>query len=386
MSDEPKRPTPEQLLERYGLAMHGQPDARGRLRVFLGAAPGVGKTFAMLREGHRLKREGRDVVVGFLETHGRAETAAQLGDLEVIPRRQLSYRGVVVEEMDTEAILLRKPEIALVDELAHTNVPGSPREKRWHDVEFLRDAGIEIISTVNVQHLESLNDVVESITGVAVRETLPDRVLDGATDVQLVDLPVPALMERLEQGKVYPPQRARQALEHFFREGNLTALRELALRRTAAGVDESLVRYMREHEIPGVWPASERVLVLVDDSLAGGTILRNAWRLSSAWRGELLAVAVVPPGGLSQLPEQRRAAYQRNLSLAEDLGATVQVVEGSDPVTALANLCRTENVNVVVLGHEPRRGWRARLGRSFIDRIFEHLTNVDLYLVETTGD
>jgi two-component system, OmpR family, sensor histidine kinase KdpD len=382
MSDEPKRPTPEELLERYGLAMRGQAHEHGRLRVYLGAAPGVGTTYAMLNEGRRLMTEGRDVVVGFVETHGRAETAAQLGDLEVVPRRNVTYRGVVVEEMDTEAILRRKPGVVLVDELAHTNAPGSPREKRWEDVEVLRRAGVDVITTVNVQHLESLNDVVESITGIEVRETLPDRVLEGATEVQLVDLPVPALLERLEQGKVYPPQRARQATQHFFREGNLTALRELALRRTAAGVDESLERYMREHEIPDVWPASERVLVLFDDGLAAGTVLRNAWRLSSALRGELLAVAVAPPGGLERLPIERRTALQRNLSLAEDLGAVVRVVEGASPVEAVADLCLAENVNIVVLGHEVRRGWRAWFGRTTADHLFDLLENVDVYLVE----
>ena len=226
---ETKRPTPEQLLERYGYAIRSGEKRRGRLRVYLGAAPGVGKTYAMLLEGRRLRSEGRDVVVGFVETHGRDETEAQIDGLEVIPRRTIEYRGVAVEEMDTDATIRRKPEIALVDELAHTNVPGSRHAKRYEDIEAIRDAGIDVISTVNIQHLESLNDVVESITGVEVRETIPDKILDGATEVQLIDLPVTGLIERLEQGKIYPRARAQQALENFFREGNLAALRELAL-------------------------------------------------------------------------------------------------------------------------------------------------------------
>src|SRR5262245_30560362 len=194
---EPARPDPEDLLRRYGFAMRREAHGRGRLRVYLGFAPGVGKTYTMLQEGRRLKAAGHDVVVGLVETHGRAETEAQLGDLEVIPRKRIDYRGVELEEMDTEAILRRKPEIVLVDELAHTNAPGSPRQKRWEDVEVLRDAGIHVIATLNIQHLESLNDVVASITGVHVRETIPDQILDGATEVQLVDLPVEGLLERL---------------------------------------------------------------------------------------------------------------------------------------------------------------------------------------------
>jgi two-component system sensor histidine kinase KdpD len=240
---EPERPDPDDLLRRYGFAVRTQEGGRGRLRVYLGAAPGVGKTYTMLQEGRRLKAGGHDVVVGLIETHGRAETAAQIGDLEVIPRQQIDYRGVAIEEMDTETILRRKPEIVLVDELAHTNAPGSARQKRWEDVEVLRNAGIDVIATLNIQHLESLNDVVASITGVEVRETIPDQILDGATEVQLVDLPIEGLLERLEQGKIYPPERARQALQNFFRAGNLTALRELALRSTAAGVDERLESY-----------------------------------------------------------------------------------------------------------------------------------------------
>jgi two-component system sensor histidine kinase KdpD len=355
----------------------------GRLRVYLGAAPGVGKTYAMLTEGRRLKRDGRDVVVGYVEDHGRAETGEQIGDLEVIPRRLVAYRGVAVEEMDTDAILRRNPEIALVDELAHTNAPGSPREKRWEDVEILRRAGIDVITTVNVQHLEGLNDVVESITGIAVRETLPDRMLEGATEVQLIDLPVPALIERLAQGKIYPPHRARQAMDHFFREGNLTALRELALRRTAAGVDEALTGYMHDHEIEEVWPAAERIVVLIDHRLSAGTVLRNAWRLAGALRGELLVVACVPPGGVAALAPERREGLDRNLRLAEDLGAEVRVVETNEVAPAIASLVKGENASLVVIGHRREGRWRRLFSESLADRLIHLLENVDVHLVET---
>jgi two-component system sensor histidine kinase KdpD len=352
------------------------------LRVFLGAAPGVGKTYAMLHEAHRLKAEGHDVVVGFVETHGRVETEAQLDGVEIVPRLKIPYRGVTVEEMDTDAVLRRKPAVALVDELAHTNAPGSPRTKRWEDVEVLRDAGIDVLSTLNVQHLESLNDVVESITGVRVRETVPDQILDGATEVQLVDLPIEGLIERLEQGKVYPPGRARQALESFFREGNLTALRELALRRTAAGVGERLETYMREHAIEDVWPAADRVVVLVDGDLSAGTVLRNAWRLASGLHAELVAVAVLPPGGLAAVAPEVRAAVERNLGVAEDLGATTRVAEGRQVGPALAGVVREEHGTLVVLPFRAERGLRRLFSPSLAAQLMDELDNVDVHLVE----
>lgn len=378
---EPHRPSPEELLHRYGLAVRKEEGGRGGLRVYLGAAPGVGKTYAMLNEGRRLRDAGRDVVAGLVETHGRAETAAQVGELEVMPRRAVTYQGVAVEEMDTAAILRRRPEIVLVDELAHTNAPGSPRAKRFEDVEALRDAGIDVIATMNVQHLESLQDVVAGITGVEVRETVPDRVLDGA-EVQLIDLPTEALIERLEQGKVYPPQRAQQALEHFFRPGNLTALRELALRRTAAGVDERLEGYMREQGIEEPWEAAERVVVLIDGSAEAGRVVRNAWRLASALRGELVAVAVAPPGGLAALAEGERGAVERNLRLAEDLGATTEVVEGERVATALAAVARREHATTVVMGHPHEGRWQRLLREPLVDQLLHLLDGVDVHLVE----
>jgi two-component system sensor histidine kinase KdpD len=378
---DPRRPSPEELLERYDLA-DDERTGRGRLRVFLGAAPGVGKTYAMLNEARRLKAEGHDVVAGFIEPHGRPETEAQIGDLEVIPRRQAPYRGVIVEEMDTDAILARQPEIVLVDELAHTNAPGSPRAKRYEDVQALRDAGIDVISTLNIQHLDSLQDVVAGITGVEVRETIPDRALDDA-DVQLVDLPSDALIERLRQGKVYPPQRAQQALQHYFRPGNLTALREMALRRTAVGVEEALTGYMHEHHIDDIWPAAERVLVLVDADPAAGVVLRNAWRLGSALRGELVAVAVVPPGGLERLPAADQQAITKGLALADDLGMRVRVIESTDVAAAVAAAVLEEHATLVVMRHIRQSGWHRLRGRSLVDDLLDRLDNVDIHLVES---
>jgi two-component system, OmpR family, sensor histidine kinase KdpD len=377
------RPSPGDLLRRYGSDPYGDRHDRGRLRIYLGAAPGVGKTYAMLNDARRLRSEGHEVVVGFVESHGRPETEAQIGDLEVVPRMQVPYRGVTIEEMDTDAILARKPEIALVDELAHTNPPGSPRAKRYEDVQLLRDAGIDVISTLNIQHLDSLQDVVAGITGVEVRETIPDRALDDA-DVQLVDLPSEALIERLHQGKVYPPQQAQQALQHFFRPGNLTALREMALRRTAAGVEDALTDYMHEHSIDEIWPASERVMVLVDGDSSASAVLRNAWRLASALRGELVAGVVTPPGGIAALPEAERRAVEKNIVMAEDLGARVRIIEAQSVAPAIAEAVRDEHATLIVMRHVRSSGWRRLAGPSLVDELLDRLDNVDIHIVEGT--
>jgi two-component system, OmpR family, sensor histidine kinase KdpD len=377
-----KRPTPEELLARYGFAIRKESRRRGWLRVFLGAAPGVGKTYAMLLEGRRLKGEGLDVVVGFVETHGRAETAAQIDGLEVIPRKIIEYRGVNVEEMDTDAIIQRGPQVALVDELAHTNAPGSKREKRYEDIEEIRDAGIDVISTVNVQHLESLNDVVESITGIEVRETIPDRVLDGATEVQLIDLPVAGLIERLEKGKIYPGDRAQQALQNFFREGNLTALRELALRRTAAGVDEMLESYMREHNIEAVWPAAERVVVVVDPISAAGALIRRACHIAGGLHAELVALFVVPSGANGSFDSDQLREVERAGQLAEDLGAAIRTTDNTSMPQALVKLLNDENASIVVVGHKPTPRWRWPFHKTLVENLFENLDNVDVHLVE----
>jgi two-component system sensor histidine kinase KdpD len=381
---EPARPTPEELLDRYGFVDQWSARQRGRLRVLLGAAPGVGKTYAMLREGHRLREAGRDVVVGYVETHGRQETADQIRELEVIPRWRVSHQGVIVEEMGVDAILARKPQVALVDELAHRNAPGSPRAKRWQDVAALRDAGIDVITTMNVQHLESLRDVVAGITGVEVRETVPDRVLDDA-EVQLIDLPTEALIDRLVEGKIYPPQRAQQALAHFFRAGNLTALRELSLRRTAAGVDDQLERYMREAPAHAIKSATERVMVLIDGDPAGAT-LRAAWRLADALRCDLVGVAIRPDGSAAPASTSERKHVARNVQLAEDLGASVVEIDGADVARALSDATRSERATVLALGWRPAARWRAFWQPTLPDRLLALLDGVDLYLVERRDD
>ena len=373
-----ERPTAEQMLERVRRAEPRR--ERGRLRVFLGAAPGVGKTYAMLEEGRRLRdQEGRDAVIGFVETYGRAETDAQVADLEVVPRREIPYRGVLLEELDTDAVLARHPQVVLVDELAHSNAPGSARAKRYEDVEALREAGIDVLSTINVQHLEGLNDLVEGVTGVKVRETVPDRVLDDA-EVELVDLPPALLRERLAAGKIYPSAQAVRALENFFRESNLTALRELALRRTAEGVEAALEGYMVGDQVPGPWPTLERVMACFDHRTDAEVVVRHAWRIARGLHAGLIGVSVIDRP-LDELPESRRLALLRNIRLAEDLGATVLTVVEADPVAGLIRIARSRNVTDVVIGR-PTSSWLERLrGRSFLDRLLPYLEAVDVHIV-----
>ena len=319
---------------------------RGRLRVFLGAAPGVGKTFAMLDEIRTQRDKGRDVVIGLVEAHGRVDTMARIGDLEVVPRRTVTYRERVFEEMDLDAILVRRPEVVLVDELAHTNVPGSSHEKRWQDVEDILDAGIDVLTTLNIQHLESLNDVVFSITGVLQRETIPDEVVRRADEIELVDLPQEGVRDRLAAGKIYPPERVDAALANYFRPGNLSALRELALSWTADRVEEVLAAYRDSKGIVEHWETRERVVVGLSGAAGGEAVIRRAARLAMRARAELLGVYVRPTDGLSGddalLGEQR--------ALLRALGGAYHEVVGDDIGQSLIAFARGENATQIVLG------------------------------------
>jgi two-component system sensor histidine kinase KdpD len=336
--------------------------ARGRLRIHLGAAAGVGKTFAMLNEGRRRRDYGEDVVVGFVETHGRRKTADQVADLEVVPRRRLDYRGATFEEMDVDAVLARRPQVALVDELAHTNVPGSRHAKRWQDVEELLAAGIDVISTLNVQHLESLADVVEQITGVKQRERIPDEVVRRADELQLTDLTPLALRNRLARGDVYPPERIDTALANYFRPGNLSALRELALAWLADRVDEALGEYREQHGIAEPWETRERVLVALTGSADGERLVRRAARVAQRSRGDLVAVHVVPQDGLAA-PSAALLAQQREL--LEELGGSYYEVAGPDIGEALLQAARSLNATQIVMGASRRSRWQ-RLTRGSV--------------------
>jgi two-component system, OmpR family, sensor histidine kinase KdpD len=380
MKNEPRRPNPDELLARIRAQAHlpYHENGRGDLRLYLGAAPGVGKTYAMLAEAHRLTEQGVDVVVGFVETHGRTATEALVQGLEIIPRLQITYRGVTVEEMDTDALLARRPRVALVDELAHTNAPGSPRAKRYEDVQALLGADINVISTLNIQHLESLHDVVAGITGIRQRETIPDSVLDAASEVQLVDVPPDVLQERLRRGEIYPAVRARQALENFFRTGNLTALRELALRRVAEGVDAKLETYMDDHAITAPWRTAERVMVCVDHRPVAETLIRHAWRLVRGLKADFLVVTVRTADDLT--PE-KQANLQKALELAEDLGATVVTLDGRDIAETLATFAQEQRVTQMVIGHPQKSRWEEMVRGSTVNRILRLCRTVDILVV-----
>jgi two-component system sensor histidine kinase KdpD len=351
----------------------------------------------MLNEGHRREDRGGDVVIGYVETHRRAQTEAQIGGLEVIPRKKISYRGVTLEEMDTEAIIARHPKVVLVDELAHTNVPGSKHIKRYQDVEDLRDAGIDVVTTLNIQHLESLNDLVASITGVRVRETLPDRILDQADEVELIDISPIALRQRMQHGLIYAPERIEAALSNFFREGNLTALREMALRRTAEKTESQLQNYMAEHRITQVWHASERVLVGFDSRPHTRQVLRDAWRLAHGLRADLIAVFIQPEGymafsshlvrllkhgkDIKRYLEQAQQRLEEHALLAEDLGAEVIRTSSRDIAAKLIEIAKERHVTQIVLGQPARSRWEEMLRGSIVNRLLRLNAEIDIHLV-----
>jgi len=377
-----KRPTADEMLER--VRREAGAGARGRLRVYVGMAPGVGKTFAMLNEGRRRKERGTDVVIGFVETYGRPHTSEAIGDLEIVPRRRIPYQGVTLEEMDVAAVISRHPGVALVDELAHTNAPGSKHEKRWQDVHDLLDAGITVLSTVNIQHVESLADIVETITGVAVRERIPDRVVDEADEIELVDITPHALRQRIRHGNVYAPERAEQALHQFFREGNLNALRELALRKVSTTVEQDLEQYMRENEIETVWPAAERVIVAIDEKPNAQRLIRRGWREATRAQTDLLVTFVETPAW-AEAPAQSRDALEENLRFATDLGAQVVRVAGRDVARTLADTAHAWNAGTIVLGHKRRGRLREILGGSLVGDLMAEVGDVDLRVVSLDG-
>jgi two-component system sensor histidine kinase KdpD len=371
---EPNRPTGDEMLARVSAEQHA---ARGRLRLYLGMAPGVGKTYSMLEEAHRRHDRGTDVAVGFVESYGRRHTAALLDGLDVVPRHRVEYRGVVVEEMDADAIIARHPAVALIDELAHTNVPGSVREKRWQDVEAIRDAGIDVVSTCNVQHVESVADAVETILGVPVHERVPDAVVRSADEIELVDMSPHALRQRMRHGNVYPPDRAAIALERFFTESNLMALRDLSLRFVAGQVDEQLEGMVARQGI-GLPPVTERVMALVDESPACRRALRRAGALASALRAPWIAVAVETPA--VRQSRDRQQNLQSNVDYAVDLGAEIVRGEAPDLARGLAEVVADRRVSHLVLVHEAHRG--ISLGRkSLAEHLLDAIPGLEIHLL-----
>lgn len=376
--DPDQRPSPEALLE----AAQREEKKTGRLKIFVGAAPGVGKTYEMLQAARARLKDGADVVAGIVETHGRAETQALLDGIEVIPRKRLEYKGRALEEMDLDALLARRPEIALVDELAHTNAPGSRHPKRYLDIEELLNYGISVYTTINIQHLESLNDVVAQITRIRVRETVPDSILDRADDIELVDLTPEDLIKRLKEGKVYVPKQAKRALDHYFSRGNLTALRELALRRTAERVDDQLLSHMQAHAIPGPWPAGDRILVCVSEDPRAAGLVRHAKRLADRLHAPLTAISVETRRSL-QLSEEDRDRIADTLRLAERLGGEAITLPSSRRHIAddLLAYAQSNNITQIVIGKSTRSRWFEILHGSVVHDLVRRAGNISIHVV-----
>jgi two-component system sensor histidine kinase KdpD len=372
------RPDPDALLARVVRAEALQ--RRGRLKIFFGAAPGVGKSYAMLEAARKRKADGGDVVVGYVELHGRPETEALLQGLEVLPPLRLDHRGLALTEFDLDAALRRKPQVIAVDELAHSNHRGARHPKRWMDIVELLDAGIDVFTTVNVQHIESLNDIVAQITGVTVRETVPDRVFDAADEVELVDLPPEDLLQRLREGKVYAPDRGRRALEAFFRKGNLIALRQLALRATAERVDAALREYRNDHAIRETWAAGERVLVCVGPDPLSERLVRAARRLATALHAPWHAVYVETPA-LVRLPRAARDRMLQTLKLAESLGAETANLAGESVAHEVLAFAQQRNASKIIVGKPTRSRWRDRFRPSLVDEIVRFSGNIDVYVI-----
>lgn len=376
--DPEQRPSPEALLE----AARREEGASGKLKIFVGAAPGVGKTYEMLQSAHARRKSGTDVVVGFVETHGRAETEALVRGLEVVPRKRLEYRGQIVEEMDLDAVIARRPKIALVDELAHTNAAGSRHPKRYLDVEELLSHGIDVYTSVNIQHIESLNDVVAQITHVRVRETVPDSIFDRADAIELIDLTPDDLIQRLREGKVYVPKQAERALEHYFSPGNLTALRELALRRTAERVDEQLLTHMQANAIAGPWAAGERILVCVSEDPRAAGLVRYTKRLADRLHAPFTAISIETRRSL-QLSDQERDRLADTLRLAESLGGEALTIPavGRRIADDVINFAQGNNVTQIVIGKSTRSRWFEMARGSVVHDLVRRAGNISVHVI-----
>jgi two-component system sensor histidine kinase KdpD len=376
--DPEQRPSPDALLE----AARRESDKAGRLKIFVGAAPGVGKTYEMLQSAHAKRKAGADVVVGVVETHGRAETEALLLGLEVLPRKRIAYRDQTLEEMDLDALIARHPQIALVDELAHTNAPGSRHPKRYLDVEELLSHGIDVYTAVNIQHIESLNDVVAQITHVRVRETVPDSVFDRADAIELIDLTPDDLIQRLKEGKVYVPKQAERALQHYFSPGNLTALRELALRRTAERVDEQLLTHMQANAIAGPWAAGDRILVCLSEDPRAAGLVRYTKRLSDRLHAPWTAVSIETRRSL-QLTDEQRDRLADTMRLAESLGGEALTIPGVGRRIAddLINFAQGNNVTQIIIGKTTRSRWFEILRGSVVHDLVRRAGNITVHVI-----
>ena len=376
MADAYKRSSPEEALKQCNQGN------KGKLKIFIGYAPGVGKTYSMLNEGNRRLKRGQDVVIGHVESHGREETDEQIGGLKIIPHKKIEYSKIVMEEMDTEAIIARKPQTVLVDELAHTNVPGSKYQKRYMDVEEILCNGINVVTTLNIQHLESLNDVVKQITGIAVRETIPDYIVERADEVVVIDITPDALQNRLQRGKVYKLEKVPQALKNFFRKGNLNALRELALRQTAEEVDEDLEQYMLEHGINDNWHTVERVMVSIGSGSSAKKLIRRGARIAKRYKCEWIVVTVncthlLAPTNSSEDTQK----LQNYFDLAKQLGAETVVLTGKSVSGELLKFANERHITQIIIGHSTRTKLQTMVRGSTVGKLLKKAKNIELHVI-----
>ncbi|HNA88092.1 MAG TPA: DUF4118 domain-containing protein, partial [Anaerolineales bacterium] len=378
-----QRPNPDELLKH----IQAEESRQGRLKIFLGYVAGVGKTYAMLEAAHQRKTQGVDVVVGYIETHKRAETEELVQGLEVLPRKQVEYHNVLLPEMDLDAVIQRKPQLILVDEFAHTNAPGSRHAKRYQDVQDILSAGIDVYTTLNIQHLESLNDIVAQVTGVVVRETIPDSVIDEASEIEVIDLPPDELLVRLQEGKVYVPDQAARAIQKFFRKGNLTALREMSLRRAAERVDDQMRAYMQTRAIQGIWAAGERLMVCISPSPLSERLVRTTRRLADELNAEWFAIYVETPQ-FASMSVNARDRVASILQLAEDLGArsyTLSAGSSMDLVSqTIIEFAHKNNITKLVAGKPLRPRWQELLRGSLVDQLIHKSGDIDVYVVTST--
>jgi two-component system, OmpR family, sensor histidine kinase KdpD len=374
------RPDPDTLLAH--IQCEERKMCRGKLKIFLGYIAGVGKTYEMLKAAHLRQKQGIDVHIGYIETHGRPETDALIAGLPIIPQKKIAYRSITLSEFDLDSVLVLHPGLVLVDELAHTNAPGSRHLKRYQDVEELLDAGIDVYTTLNIQHVESLNDVVAQITGVIVHETVPDGVIDEASEIELVDLPPPELLQRLREGNVYVPDMAAQAIEQFFNEGNLYALRELALRRAAERVDEQMLAYMQTRAIPGPWAAGEHILVAIGPSPLSERLVRTARRQADRMGAQWTAIYIETPAS-HRLSEDARKQIARTFQLAEKLGGSVATVFGINVASTVLDYARKHNITRIVIGKTLRPRWQEFLFGSVVDQLIHNSGHIDVYVISS---
>lgn len=376
MAEDFKRTTPEEAMK---IADEQQ---RGHLKIFIGYAPGVGKTYAMLNEANRRLKRGQDIVIGYVESHDREETNKQICDLEVLPRKKIEYNGVVLEEMDAEAVIARRPKAVLVDELAHTNVPGSKNKKRYEDVEEILKSGINVITTLNIQHMESLNDVVKKITGIPVRETIPDYIVEKADEVVVVDITPDSLQNRLKRGNVYKLDKVDQALKNFFRKGNLNALREIALRQTAQEVDEDLEEYMKEHGINDTWQTVERVLVCISPSPSAKKLIRRGARIAKRYKCEWIVASVDCTHLFApKLTLKSKEMLGGHFKLAKQLGAEIVTLTGKSVSGELAEFAREKHITQIIMGHSTRTKIETFLRGSTVSKLLKKAKNVEVHVI-----